>query len=480
MHHLTLPISPPTQKGSPVDILQLIRSSLKVVDFEAITTVKAKSCRSFNELMEVFSRGNMTVTQSFQDCFALCCAVHIAVKLDGDPLWIYLVGPPSSGKSTICELLSADERNTRPLSKFTGLVTGHTQGKSLVPQLQSKCVIVKDGTLLLESTPVALANVYGELRDIYDGSIEAYYRNGKSASFKNISFGMIIGITEKVYGLDMAALGERFLHCRLDTDRKTELKRNSSAIDAIFNESHRTLAEGDESGDSRSFPLQREYTAGFLSHLHTRIRLEDILRPSYTEEDKQVIQALADILACSRASAPKDQKDNVLYDSRPEASTRVVKQLARICLMLCYVLDTKKIDGAIIRLITKAAIDSSWGRQYHIIKTVALSPSGVTRASIATKLSLPLETLTRHIKDLFSLNILHEQTERNRKGQGSLNKMITCAEWIKDSFRLIEGQLTDGEQSISPHDQDSPRKVITTNGRPKRPLRKSKTPRPGS
>jgi hypothetical protein len=193
-----------------MSIVELINSSLTTIDLSEVEIVKPKHCTHFDNLIEVYKEA-LEVTQSFKDCLALCLAVHISVKLEGEPLWLYLVGAPSSGKSTICELLSADEHNTRPLSKFTGLVSGSRQGSHLIPQLQNKAVIIKDGTLLLESTPQQLANVYGELRDIFDGSLEARYRNGVSASFSNIAFSMIIGITERIYALNMSALGERFL-----------------------------------------------------------------------------------------------------------------------------------------------------------------------------------------------------------------------------------------------------------------------------
>lgn len=452
-----------------MNILQIINDSLKSVDFDAITTVQAKVCRSFEELVDIYRR-DLTVTPSFVDCLAISCAVHIAVKLDGDPLWMYLVGAPSSGKSTLCELLSSDEHNTRPLSKFTGLVSGSRQGAHLVPMLHNRCVIVKDGTLLLESSPIQLANVYGELRDIFDGSLEAHYRNGVSASYSNISFGMIIGITERIYALNMSALGERFLHCRLETNRDTERLRNENAIDAIFTTTHHTMAEGDDVGDARSFPIQREYTAGFLGHLHSRVRSEEVIRPRYTSFDKKFIQSLADIVACSRASAAKDQKDNILYESGPEASTRVVKQIARLALCLCYVYGVNEITPRIRELLKKVALDTAWGRQYHIIRTVANAPSGLTRASIATKTEVALETCIRSIKDLCSLGILQEDMEASRKGSGgSRNKILTCDDWVRESFLFVENV------NASVEDDPYPKKKVSATGtNPARPKRKKK------
>ena len=419
-----------------MDFLELIKPNLTAIDFDSITTVKARSCRTFDDLVESY-RTHLTITQSIEDCLAVCCAIHIATKMGGDPLWLYLVGAPSSGKSTLCELLCADEYNSRPLSKFTGLISGSKQGSHLIPYLQGRCVVVKDGTLLLESTPAQLANVYGELRDIFDGSIEARYRNGVEASFKNISFGLIIGITEKIYGLNMSALGERFLHCRLETERLTELERNKNAIESVFQSTSHTMAENndnDKEEDQRSFPIQRGYTAGFLNHLHGRVSNEDILRPIYTDSDTVLIQDLADIIACSRAQAPKDLKDNIMYDSRPESSTRVVKQLARLALALCYVYDTNIITGKIRRVIKKVALDTAFSRQYHVIKALSGSKNGLTRKTISSQTSLEYETCRKIILDLISLEIVQEISNTGHNKVGVTPSLLVLPNWIKEAF----------------------------------------------
>lgn len=434
-----------------MNLIDLIRSSLKEVVLDEVITIQPQNCTSFEKLMEIYAQ-DMTTTPSMTDVMAISIATHIAVAIEGDPLWLYVVGSPSSGKSTICELLAADEIHTRSLSKFTGLVSGSRQGTHLIPMLQGKCVIVKDGTLLLESTPQQLANVYGELRDIFDGSLNAEYRNGVSASFSNISFGMVIGITERIYSLNMAALGERFLHCRLETTREVETRRNARAVQSIFESSGRTNFEGNETGDSRSFPKQRAYTAGFLSHLHTRIRNEEILRPRYTDYDIDLIQALADVIACSRAQAPrsKDASAELLYDARPEASTRVVKQLSRLALCLCYVLNTDSITPHIRELLTKVALDTSFSRQHNIIRTVALS-KGINRQSIALLTNMCLVTISKRIDDLISLGIIVPDSTTHRPSRGRSVPILECAPWIKNAFRLVERHV----RSHLPHSKSS-------------------------
>lgn len=434
-----------------MQFIDLIRSSLVDIKLDEVITVQPQACESFFKLMDIYKQ-DMTITQSFEDCMAVCAAVNIAVALEGDPLWLYLVAPPSSGKSTICELLGSDEIHTCCMDTLTGIVSGDRKGRHMIPMMQGRCVIVKDGTLLLESSPQQLSNVYGELRSVYDGSLVKHFRNGVSAEFSNVAFGMIIGITERVYSLNMAALGERFLHCRMETTREIEQIRNRQAISRIFDNTKRTNFEGNESGDSRSFPKQRAYTAGFLSHLHTRIRSEDIIKPRYTDYDLQLIQALADVIACSRAQAPrsKDPSAELLYDARPEASTRVVKQLSRLALCLCYVLGVNSITSQIRELLTKVALDTSFSRQHNIIRTVALS-KGMNRQSIAMLTDMSLVTISKRIDDLISLGILISDSRTTRPARGRSVPVLECTPWIRDAFRMVERHV----RSHLPHSQSA-------------------------
>jgi len=419
-----------------MSVLEFVSDRLSQIDFDLITTVQAKTCRSFDDLMGLY-RQNLTMTQSLEDCMAISLAVHIGFRIGGDPLWMYLVGAPSSGKSTICDMLAADELNTLAMSMFTGIVTGSGQGAHTVDMMRNKCVIIKDGTWMLESLGDKVGHVFGELRDVFDGSINVQYRNGRAYEGTNITFSMIIAITEVIYQLKVASLGERFLHCRLESDRETEKVRNASAIDEIWQNSQLTLGEEDGAEDPRSFPLQRQYTAGFLNHLHSRMRMEDLIRPSYSSRDRDLVQALADIIACSRAQAPLGKSEDVLYDSRPESSTRVVKQLSRLALCLCYVLESTTIDDRIRKLLVKVALDSSFSRQYTLIRHVALN-EGVPRKDLFRSSGVPHQSGVTLLKSLESLGVMSEDKEGSRQGSGRKNHLVYCAPWIENAFRLAD------------------------------------------
>lgn len=289
-----------------MNLLKKISRHLKQVNLDEVQVVRAITCTSFTDLMNIY-REDMDVTQSFEDCMALCIAAHVGTCIEGEPIWLYLVGPPSSGKSTICELINADAYHSFSLSNFTGLTTGHIKGQSLIPKMQGKCVIVKDGTLLLEGSPQNLAGIFGELRDIYDGDLRTHYRNGVAEDHTNIKFNMLIGMTEAIYQLNMSALGERFLHCRLEVSRGMELDRNKGVMQRIFSGTRQAASEAssDSDGDVRKFPRQQGATAGFLQYLHNRMREKDSFTSTHSEEDMVLIQDIANVIATARAKSLK-------------------------------------------------------------------------------------------------------------------------------------------------------------------------------
>lgn len=430
------PFPEPASSKHNLARLKFLKAALKPIDWESVSTVRANnSCRSWDAVLDVFrtAEPKLTVTKSFEDCLAVALAVHVSIRIDGDPLWIYLVGAPSSGKSTLIQLLAADERHTVELSKFTGVVTGDRHGSHLAPRLNGRCLLVKDGTMLLESGKDELRRIFGELRDIFDGSLAVDYRNGRKADFKGIHFSQVMGMTEAIYGMNTSILGERFLHCRLEVDRETEVGRNRSAIEQVLTASKPAVTDGNEEGDSRTFPTQRAAIAGFLQHLHSHIRDNEILRPAFDAGTLDSIQAMADCIACCRA-----HNEDEMFDARPESSTRAVKLLARLALCLCYVFDRKSIDQSILDLLRKVCLDSCWGQQFRILSCLARCEAGINKQSLAVAVNIPLETMTRRLKSMTRMGMINVELEDERIGRGRRNHVLKIAPWIGAAFRHLE------------------------------------------
>ena len=97
-----------------------------------------------------------------------------ANRLDSDPVWIYIVGPPGGGKSEILRSLAGHPTiHTEGKLTRNRLVSGFTtkDGKdpSLLPQLNGKILIMEDFTQILNMRYDEIHEILGDLRKAYDG-----------------------------------------------------------------------------------------------------------------------------------------------------------------------------------------------------------------------------------------------------------------------------------------------------------------------
>lgn len=109
--------------------------------------------------------------------------VIVANKWDCDPVWLFLVAPPSSGKTEILRTFKKSDGANLPgfysFSKITdhtlisGLQLGNNRGDySLLPKLDGKVVLIKDFTSVLNMRREARENVFNDLRECHDGYLE--------------------------------------------------------------------------------------------------------------------------------------------------------------------------------------------------------------------------------------------------------------------------------------------------------------------
>lgn len=140
----------------------------------------------------------------------------IANRLAGDPLWLFLVAPPGMTKTTILQTV-ADARGITSVSTLTphSLISGSNAGgvdPSLIPQLNNRVLIIKDFTTILNMNQQARDEIFGTLRDAYDGEIIKTFGHGIRRHFVS-KFGIIAGVTPAIETFleNESALGERFL-----------------------------------------------------------------------------------------------------------------------------------------------------------------------------------------------------------------------------------------------------------------------------
>ena len=156
-------------------------------------SLRPSPCESVEELLLALQTKHQGFCQQpVIDCLLVGLAVSVSLKVPGPLLWVHYVGPSSSLKTTLAKLIASASDKCFSVSKFNGLYSGYkTPGtdNSLVPRLQGRVLVINDLTPLLQADKGTQDEVFGQLRDIYDGSGGAFYKNGVAPQYDGVIFG---------------------------------------------------------------------------------------------------------------------------------------------------------------------------------------------------------------------------------------------------------------------------------------------------
>jgi hypothetical protein len=172
------------------------------------------------------ARRFLHLTREDENVIDIVFAAYVGNKLGGDPLWICIVGPPASGKTEIISsmdgygsvfLLSSLTPNTFISGKE--LTSPNARNPSLLPLLGGKTLLlIKDLTTIIMKHKDSKAEIFSQLREIYDGRFVKAFGTGKTEDWKG-KFGILAGVTsviDREFALN-SLLGERFLYFRMHT-----------------------------------------------------------------------------------------------------------------------------------------------------------------------------------------------------------------------------------------------------------------------
>lgn len=383
-------------------------------------TLEPIPCDSFSSLLKYY-RGYLHLTKNFIDTLAVSLSVVASTTFPGDPIWLRIIGPPGSGKSTIAEAISASP-HVFARSHITGIHSGfrdYSKGKhsrdedaSLVPHLDRKTMVIKDADTLLTSPHVQ--EILAHLRDLYDGTSRTHYRNKQSRVYQDIRCTIILCGTDHIRTLNRSVLGERFLDCEVLGDAKQDPYLDRAAANAYEN-----LLVGRDISKTENPRMTaiKQATMGFIEHLKSGVEgLESL--PVMTTEARESIKHQAQVLGHLRVHVHKANREEVFCRPRVELATRVVSQLTRLALCLCLVLGRKTIDHEIIRMVRKVVLDTVTGYSLEIVKSVYKSEYGLTNEQLSKRLGVSEKTIGRCTEELIETGVIQRNLRPNNSGIG--------------------------------------------------------------
>lgn len=342
----------------------------------------------FKELVKIFEK-HVSMDTDMLDALKVAMAVAMSNDLTGDPLWMYLIGPPGCGKTLLLSAMQSSARckmvsTITPHALISGWRGSDNKDPSLIPQLKGKTFIAKDFTEILDMPPFVQDEIFGTLRGAFDGIVEKFFGNGVIRTYDDCHFSMIAGVTNAINGSSKASLGERFLKFQM---KEHSDNRNSEIVHAAI------AGVGREK--LRETELQ-EATKAFLANT-TSI-------DSIDEPPKWVIKrltALVQLIAILRAQVDRtNYSDEIKYRPIPEAGTRLAKQLVKLGYMLAVVEGKKEIDEEIYSLMERVAYNTANEFHLNIINIMMELGGECTKTDIVTEMKLPFTTVGKRIDDL--------------------------------------------------------------------------------
>lgn len=376
---------------------------------------------SFDDCVDEFADCDIEITPTILDALWLAGACVVSSQNDGISLWTFLVGHAGSGKSLILESLSASEATyyQTGLNRKT-MISGFNSGAGdpgVLAEITDppKTLVVKDYTTITELPKEARNEFSALMREAFDGSINQKYANHAHRQYEG-RFGFVAGVTPKIHTVQDADVGARFL--------KYEFRDSHTDHQKLM---ERVLTTSGNSVESpENVMRRRQAVKAWIDPLFISNHPEDTIR----KEDQQFLAAMANWVIYGRAVVPRNRDDGVaLYAPKPEAPTRIAKQLARLLDYLRLVRPDAS-EEECRRLVAQVAYDTAWT---HKADCLGLLLNGKTHKlnRIVKAAGYPKTTVERHLRDLQALDIVSSNVGKRRHTQGRSPLEYRVAEWFE-------------------------------------------------
>jgi len=394
---------------------------------------------SHAKYMELYGK-QMFLTQTNKDAITLTMAIAASSVLPGQALWAFIVGNASSGKTTLIESYGGEHQWSNYASKLTSksLISGmQGKGMSLIEFINHKPFFLKDFTVVLEMGKDEQKELFGLLRDIYDGSVKIVYGNGKVEIYRNIHFPIIAGVTQAIYKVKNAELGERFLRINY-SDENPDDDVMKSVLSAAIKGFGRSSAKKDD---------LTKATIGYLKTVKENFWDSTDL-PVMSDDCVEILGDLAIYVSFLRANPEHHRTEGLLYRPKPEDPPRLSLQFTTLGYSLTKVLEPLKTHGDILhltdeatRLIYKAAVDTCYGFGQDVVKYLHANPKSC-HSDIVRYAHIEATRCYRVLTELKSVGIIHTITKTGGKGRSTI--LYRLSDKIQTLTDKIFPSRTDG------------------------------------
>lgn len=428
-----------------------------------------EKCDTWEELAGYYQKALHTDENTFI-VVSVLMAIAISTRIPGPMLWLWLIGAPGTGKTTLAECVAAAATLCHEESRITGLYSGlGKDDQGLIPIINSRTLIIKDFTTILSMQESVIQALLGQFRDIFDGHSSVRFLNGVTRSYTNVNFGTVGCTTPAIRSVSVAYLGERFLSLDMSTVVSSigELTFNSGDSDQLCSTGISNLRSALENGFTPKALLEpKSRTWGYLEHLCSLLEdpafVADV-SSSITRETELWILALAQWVAAARATVPKGE---TVVRPQVEAGTRLAGQFYKLYVSLAVVrfkgAPTEEQTKELKQILLKVGFDTGYGWFLDVMTRLASNRS-YTRAQLAAELGISGTFITRIIGDLNALQIITSKAEQGSQGRPSLLPIL-CPRYIGYAHTLGIWKSNETAPSVVTGNRRAPSPAPTSSG----------------
>jgi hypothetical protein len=370
----------------------------------------------------------------------LIVSIVVGSKLEAPPVWMFLIGPSSGGKSELISVLGkipfvhqVSDLTTNTFLSGMGGLSGD-KSPSLLDRLGPNFTIVmKDFTTILTKNEEAQQGIVSQMREIYDGHIVKETGTGKKLEWgkkdKPNKATFVMAATEGIFKMQdkFSDMGTRAInYILLPQDRKKTTRwalRNSAKIE-------------------RNKAIIQEMVKEFvLNKIKDKPATLDPIDEAFEDE----IIDVADFCALARSNVSRDYRGQKTLALSGEFPMRMAKQMMAAAQMLQYCNDGVLTDS-LKSVVFKIALDSI-SKQRRIVIDALAEFSMAESYAIARKSNYPQERVLEWCEDLQMFGIV-EVTEVMNKPYWRLKSeyrdIIHRYRHIEEKAKVLE--LTEGEK----------------------------------
>ena len=365
----------------------------------------------------------------------------IANRFPRDPVWLLLVTPSSGGKTEFITMLKKvkgyiEVSELSPQTFISGQKKNETETSLLFSVERNDVLIFKDFTTMLTMQKDARAQIFGQMREIYDKSYTRRFGNGASRTWEG-KLGLLAGVTTAIYTSKQsyAAMGERFLlYNFIQPDRELFTER---AMDNALTDM-----------DARRAYIQEMVR----KYLDEEVSIPEDLPRLPVEIRREIIQ-LANLTTTARSAVQRDYasaKKEMEYVHAMEMPGRFATQL---CLLLqaFMVINGGDLLEEDKNIIYKICLDSIDQNRRLVLQSLT-QYSVASTSNMATHLRYPTDTVRRWLEDITALG-LSDRVKKLHGGKGGGDQWVLKEKWRKllskfDKIEMLSSELVDEDAVV--------------------------------